>query len=168
MSHYEIVAIGISILSAIIAGLAALAARSTFKENRNLAYLQFHSIIAKHHSEEITGLRRIVRDKLESKAEEATKQEKTLAELDHEFHLKVSTLANYYESLGMFLEGSWHFLPKDVKNTMMAMLHNSVFEHWPPINKYKSLIHPNPPRDWAQSFQWLYSEVVKYREKNKL
>ena len=168
MSQYEIIAIGISIFSAVIAGLSVLAARSTFKENRNLTYLQFYNIISKHHSEEITGLRRIVRDGLELKAQEAQKLKKTLAEFDPDFHLKVSALANYYESLGMFLQGSWHFLPTDVKKTMLAMLHNSVSKHWPPINKYKSLIHPDPPRDWAQSFQWLYNEVDKYRKENNL
>jgi len=51
---------------------------------------------------------------------------------------------------------------------MRKMLHNSVSAHWEDIQKYKYQIHPNPPRDWAESFQWLYEEMKKYKSANTL
>lgn len=168
MTDYETLAVILSAISAIAATVAAVAAKRLFSENRLLSYYNFHNIISKHHTEELTELRRTVREQLSSKAAEAKKQHKTLQDIDPNFHLKVSTLANYYESIGMFLQGGWRFFPDEVKETMMQLLHNSVSKHWPEINEYKSLIHPDRPRDWAQSFQWLYEQVTEYRKKHGL
>jgi len=144
------------------------ATRDAFQENRNLVYLQFYELIARHHSQELTKLRREVRTGLKIKAEKAIAENKTLAETDPDFHLQVSTLANYYEALGMFLEGNWDFFPSEVRETMKKMLHNSVVAHWEEIERYKRQIHPNPPRDWAGSFQWLYGVMKDYKRDKTL
>jgi hypothetical protein len=171
----EIIALftaGASAVAAIAAAWAAYrtyqATQNTFQENRNLVYLQFYQLIARHHSEEMTALRRTVRTELKVKAEEAIKQNKTLFQLDPEFHLKVSALANYYEALGMFLEGNWNYFPQEVQETMKKMLHNSVTNHWEGIQKYKAQIHPTAPRDWAGSFQWLNEIMLDYKREKTL
>lgn len=164
----------IPLLTAIASAIAAIAAswaayrtyqatHNTFQENRNLVYLHFYELIARHHSEEMTALRRVVRTQLRHKAEEAIDRNLSLFQHDPDLHLKVSTLANYYESLGMFLEGNWNYLPREVQETMKKMLHNSVTSHWTDIQKYKAQIHPTAPRDWAGSFQWLNGVMLTYK-----
>jgi hypothetical protein len=92
----------------------------------------------------------------------------SLIEIDPDLHLQVSTLANYYEALGMFLEGNWNYFPAEVQETMKKMLHNSVVSHWEEIKLYQAQIHPKAPRDWAGSFQWLYGVMKDYKKQHTL
>lgn len=140
----------------------------TLKENRKLAYLQFYEIIKRHHTEEITDLRRKVMTQLASEAEKAKSASKPLIETNPDLHLKASVLANYYEGLAMFLKGGWDLFPEEARNTMIEMLHNSVSKTWPTFERYKDVLYPNRPRDWAQSYQWLFKEVEKYRKERDL
>ncbi len=158
----------VSILSVVIALASASFAAATYLENRRAMYLAFYNIIEKHHSRELTELRRAVRESLDEKAKQAIEEGKSLFQIDQELHAKVSTLANYYESLGMFLQGAETLFPKRIRNTMLEMLHNSVTKHWEQIDQYKKIIHPSRPMDWAQSFQWLYNQVAEYRKEHVL
>jgi len=140
----------------------------TTKENTKMAYIQFYKIIERHHTEEITKLRRTVLEQLEDEAEKARSQNRLLIEVNPDIHLKASALANYYESLGMFLQGGWNLFPEKMKKIMLAMLHNSVYKTWPLFRDYKDVIYPDRPRDWAQSYQWLFDQISKYRKDKKL
>ncbi len=168
MRDFSLLAILVSVVSAVVALLSARHARKTFQENRNISYLNFYNIIQKHHSREITDLRRTVRDGFKVVAETARKKGLPIKDIDESMHLEVSTLANYYESLGMFLQGGWHFFPKEVQETMLEMLHNSATEHWSQLAPYKDLIHPRRPNDWAKSFEWLNNKCVAYRKEHKI
>ena len=76
--------------------------RSTLIQSQQSAYLNFYKLVEKHHSKEITDLRRIGYQ-IKEKCEVAKSEQKNLQQLDSEFHSKVSALTNYYESVGMYL-----------------------------------------------------------------
>ncbi len=140
----------------------------TLKEHRKLAYIQFYEMIKRHHTEEITDLRRTVMRELPTEVEKAKSLGRPLVEVNPDIHLKASALANYYEGLGMFLQGGWNLFPNEAKETMLAMLHNSVSRTWPLFDKYRDTIYPDRPKDWAQSYQWLFNEAQNYRAKKGL
>ncbi len=162
----------IGLLNVLVVAITAAILYFSFRETRKTAYIHFLTVIApiiqRHHSQEITDLRRIVMTQLDSEALKAKEASKTLFQLDPKLHSEASTLANYYESLGMVLQGSWHILPDEMKSMFLAMLHNSVSKTWSLYEKHKDVIYPNRPRDWAQSYQWLFHIVDEYRKKNNL
>ena len=151
-------------LTGILAGLTGILASRSVKEQTKSTYMQFYEIIAHHHTEEVTGLRREVMIKLPDTAERARAANKLLLELDPELQLKTSSLANYYEGIGTFLKGGWSIFPTEARNAMLEMLHNSVSRTWPLIEKYKDQIYPKRPLDWAGNYKWLYDQVVAYRK----
>lgn len=130
--------------------------------------MQFYEIISRHHSSEITTLRREVFSKLEDAVARAKVSNQTLLQTDPAVHLSVSTLANYYEAIGMFLQGGWNIFPKEARNTMLEMLHNSVTRSWTLIDEHKDIINPNRASDWAGSFKWLYDKAKAYRQEKAL
>ncbi|OFV99944.1 MAG: hypothetical protein A3F68_10295 [Acidobacteria bacterium RIFCSPLOWO2_12_FULL_54_10] len=153
----------------ILTALVGLLVCWTYQEQRRTTYMQFYEIIAHHHKEELTELRREVMNKLPVKAEVARTQGTTLFVIDANLHLKTSALADYYEGLGTFLQGGWKIFPATARNTMLALLHHSVSKIWPLIDEYKDQIHPKPrASDWAGSYHWLYDKVVEYRKQHNL
>lgn len=158
----------ISLISAVIALMSAFFARKSFEESRNSTYIQIFDIIKRHHSPEITALRKIVLTTLDSKCKEAAKLNKCLLDYAPETHEKASELANYYESLGMFLQGGWHYFPLQVKATFMEMLHNSVTNTWSLFSEHKAIIYTGKSPDWAGSYRWLYNECQEYRADKEL
>lgn len=155
-----------NIINLVLTALAGLFAFLSFREQKQATYMQFYEIVSRHHTEEITSLRRDVMTKLPSLAEKAKAEGRHLADLDSELHLKISTLANYYEGIGTFLKGGWSIFPEEARNAMLEMLHNSVSRTWPLIEKYQAQIHPSRPPDWAGSYRWLFEQVVEFRKKN--
>jgi len=141
----------------------------TFIEYKKLSYLSFYEIVQKHHTKEMTQLRKDVFSQIDQKVKQARDQKKPLQEIDDAFHSRVSELANYYESLGLFLQGGWEIFPNSAKHMMLEMLHNSTTKAWESIKDNFDIIYPNKrPRDWAGSFQWLYGKVTEYRKEKSL
>jgi len=140
----------------------------SFVEQRKSTFMQFYAIVERHHSQEITSLRRQVLTQLKSESDRAQETGKSLVEINPELHLQVSTLANYYEALGTFLKGGWTTFPREAREMMLEMLHNSVSRSWPLMNTYQSVIYPNRPGDWAGSYKWLYEQVQIYKKTKNL
>ncbi len=160
------------ILTPLISTFTAYLLYISYKENRDtnvIKYLQLiQPIIERHHTEEITNLRREILCNLKIKAEEAKNRNSLLVDTDKEMQGKASALANYYEGIGMLLQIIWGFLPADSKDIILQMFHNSVSKTWPIYREYQDVIYPTRPKDWAESYKWLYEEVSKYRQNNKL
>ncbi len=162
----KIATIAIPIVGLVIAYMGYRMRAASVKLSEQSAYFSLYKLVENHHSESVTELRKAGYS-IEAKCEEAIKLKKSLKEYDEEFHLKVSALANYYESVGMFLEFRWGKLPEDSRNMMLAMLHNSTSTFWPLFDKYKDCIYPNSrPSDWAHSFKWLFGKVNAYKQNN--
>lgn len=159
-----------NIINVVLTALVGLIAFWAFREQKRATYMQFYEIVARHHGEEITDLRREVMTKLPEAAERARALGKTLFEIDPALQLKTSTLANYYEGMGTFLKGGWNIFPEQARNAMLEMLHNSVSKTWPVIEKYRDEIYPKQkrPPDWAGSYRWLHEKVVVYRKEHGL
>jgi hypothetical protein len=167
LESVKIVTAVAQVLTAVCAALIAyfsytIAIRNLYQAQQTV-YLKFYEIVQRHHTQEITDLRSCVYS-LASKVAAALQAGKTLREQDEAFHSKISALANYYESLGMFLQYRWTAFPQDARTMMLAMLHNSVSNTWPLIDQYKDAIYSNRPRDWAQSFRWLHDRVQEYQK----
>jgi hypothetical protein len=157
-----------AIFAAIIVVFSYKIDRGNLEQTQQNVYLKLYEIVQKHHSKEITDLRATIYS-IKTAVEAASRAKTSLRESDPKLHSEVSALANYYESLGMFLQYRWEKFPLDSKTMMLAMLHNSVSKIWPLINEYKDAIYPNGrPRDWAQSFQWLHTQVQDYRSEHDL
>ena len=138
-------------------------------------YLKLYELVERHHGREITKLRGCIYTpenecKLEIAAQAAkAKGTKSLKEYDKDFHLEVSALINYFESVGMFLQFRWKKMPEESKDMMLAMLHNSTTKTWEKIEKHTDFIYGyKRPLDWAKSFQWLFRTVADYRRVNNL
>ena len=160
--------LGISVIGGIIAYNGFRISQRSFEEAQQAVYLKLYEVVQKHHSKEVTDLRKCAHQ-LSEKLQQATAAGVSLQKFDSEFHSNISALANYYESLGMFLQYRWEKFPLDSKEMMLAMLHNSVAKIWPLIYQNKDAIYPNNrSRDWAQSFQWLHSQVEIYRRERNL
>ena len=138
-------------------------------DSSDFAVFTFYQIVQKHHSREQTALRKEVFSQIEDMILEADAQGKSLQEVNETFHMSVSELANYYESLGLFLKGGWEVFPEWTKNMMLEMLHNSTTRAWTEIKDNFDVIYPSKrPLDWAGSFQWLFKRVTEYRVQNDL
>jgi hypothetical protein len=154
-------------IACVIAYFSYRIASAALDETQQSAYLKLYEVVQKHHSREITDLRATVH-RLDETVSKIPKGQ-TLQSYDSDFHSKISSLANYYESLGMFLQYRWDKFPPEGKSMMIAMLHNSVDKTWPLIEKHKDTIYPKGcPPDWAQSFQWLHKQVENYRSEQVL
>jgi hypothetical protein len=171
--NLEIINTIVQVLIVIVLAYTGIKISGTLKEQRRLfnfqryqvevlTYLEIYGIIQRHHSEEITKLRRLVLTEFEDKAIIARQQGKYLRDTEPDLHLSVSTLINYYEGLGMFLQGGWDTFPPTVKKIMLDMLHNSVTQTWPLIETYRAIIHPAPPLDWLGSYRWLFGQCQDY------
>jgi hypothetical protein len=170
MSVYETLRVILSEFSVAASYLSLFIACFALIERRKAVILSLQNIINNHHSKDNTKLRKLVRNRFDEKLETAKDKGKMLYEIDDEdeFHIKLSALINYYESLGMFLKSTRFIFRGKVRKNLYKMLHNSVKEHWEQIKDHKDSIHPKPPLDWAYHFEWLYDEIMKYRSKNGL
>lgn len=163
-----------AVFAAIIAIYSCKIARQSLEQTEQSVYLKLYDIIQKHHSQEITDLKGCIytpdnKSKLEEVSKSASAANKTMKEFDPIFHSKVCALANYFESIGMFLEYRWKKMPIEAQTMMLAMLHNSVTKTWKEIDTHKDAIYPKErPIDWAQSFQWLNREAERYHPDQNL
>ena len=99
----------LTILNVFLVCLSTLSAYWAYRELKRDTYMQFYEIVARHHTQDVTNLRREVMTKLPSVAESALQQNKSLLETNPELQLKTSALANYYEGLGHFSKADGAF-----------------------------------------------------------
>ena len=163
-----VIAILISLVSLVVALTSVYYARKCFEEGRNSTYILLFDIIKRHHSPEITELRKVVLTSLKSKCEEARSVNQKLVDYAPKVHANASELANYYEALGMFLQGGWNYLPPQAKEMFLEMLHNSVTNTWGIYATYRETIYAGNSPDWIASYQWLYKECVLFRRRKGL
>jgi hypothetical protein len=146
-------------------GITAVIAWRTHRENQKSTLLKlYNDVIEKHHSTEITELRREGYKALRESCPAAAQEGVTLSQYDRGAAIKVSRLANYYESLGMLLEASWSILPQSTRRVMKEMLHHNVSRFWPLYCEYIDTIRLKESRaiDYANSFEWLYNQVKNF------
>lgn len=153
------------LLLILFTAVTATIAWRTHRENQKSTLLKLYSdVVEKHHSADVTQLRRDGYEALTGSCQAAHEEGVPLREYDSEAQLKVSRLANYYESLGMLYEASWPLLPKSTRWVLVEMVHNSVSRFWPLYCKYIDTIRPEEGRaaDYAGSFEWLYNQVQDF------
>jgi hypothetical protein len=156
-----VVTVALTVLNVVLAVVSLVSALYAWRDRKRAAYVWFYDVIAKHHSPEMTSLRGDVLGHLEARLASARTQHATLAVVDPAFCTNLISLVNYYEGLGMFLEGAWKLFPRSTRRVMCAMLHNSVGTLWELIDRYADEVHPNRPADWAAGVRWLYKETRK-------
>lgn len=176
--YFRVVATAAQALTATFAAVIAVfsykIARQSLEQTEQNVYLKLYEIIQRHHTQEITDLKGCIytpdnKSKLAEVRRAAEAASLPLKAFDSAFHSKVCALANYFESIGMFLEYRWEKMPAESKTMMLAMLHNSVTKTWPEIYAHRDFIYPNGrPSDWAQSFQWLHTQAENYRRDRSL
>lgn len=143
-------------------------------------YLRITDIVKEHHSKEkirdrgdlYAAFRRVLKSKnpklIMNKFFEHEEQPIIAEDFTPEEIRLISSVANYYEYLGiMVVSGKEKFGKKDY-HMLLSMLHNSTSKVFNLIRPYKDeLTNQNTrPSDWGENFNKLHKEVVKYRECN--
>jgi len=117
-------------------------------------YMKLYELIERHHSPEITELRKCANE-LSAKALEASSAGLTLSQYDDVYHKRIYSLINYYESLAVFLQYGWKNFSQETRTLMLDVFQNSSSRIWPLVEEHKCIIYGGePPKDWVSSFRW--------------
>jgi len=120
-----------ALIIAVTAVIILLVLLVTYRENKKRAKIEFYKVVAemltRHTAEEITTSQDSVMRRLTSVAELAKKKSKTLFEYDPTLHRQVSVLANYYESIGLFLKMNKDEFPARVRKIILEIGVNQRF-----------------------------------------
>ncbi len=151
-------------MSIIVLGATGIILAMTLVQQRRLCYLEFFRLIERHHSRDLSKLRKKIREDLKDKCITARKQCKSLKDIEPELAIDAATLTNYYEALAILLrEGrKQHNLSDEQINLTLKIVEKSTSYMWPIVDEYRDIIYPGrDPKVWATNFEWLYEQVQK-------
>lgn len=80
-----------------------------------------------------------------------------------EYVYKLNSLCNYYDEIGILLQGVWDDFPNNFKRPIAEAMKDEVNTIWSFVNTNIALIRgPVRKKEELPSFRWLYETIVNY------